>query len=777
MTDSASRCARYWLGGKRADEQDRFFREALEARGWQAGSAEDWQAGWFTGTPSRQQFARMAPGCKLNHLPGNNALTLKSRLFQSLEALRHRQLARFGEGSSQVARLQFFPRAYLMPSQYSALQEAALANPEQRWILKPSNASKGKGIKLLADTAEAPRKADWLVQEYLDNPHTIRGHKYVLRLYVLLASLNPLRVYVYRQGFAKLASAPYDVNDADNPYSQLTNPDINIHNTDADVAVEFIDMDRYRQWLHEQGHDDEQLFARVHDLLALTMLSSVDHFRHRCEQEEVDASGGYELLGIDCLVDGDLKPWILECNLSPSLGVCAGPDSGGPMEETVKQQLVEDMLSLVDIDGQDLPDSDDTSAVTLLAETRREKARAGDFVCLYPTDFPEDYLDFFTFPGLLDWRLASALRPESIKEPVLEPGNVDELIEDESLALYDTRSGKMLSLNDTAALIWLLASQGETPSAIVKHLRQAAGGDHGAMAEGDTIECHVWSCLEHWCREGLLNQSSSSVSTKSFQSAKVEPDIPTEASAPRCLAIGARRWAVYCDSPAVMERLSGAFISCDDELLSSLPNISLLDHGDGYSAILSDNILVEKTGLTDLGPELVKRLGRAALPEGYIMLDVPFIIAPGAPERGILLSPDIEDLPVLADLLADAGYKLVRGAAMGPAGPDHLQALGMPMVSRGGELLPLPAPETKSLTLVAASKFSADETPLNALEVLADVLPDAMTAEHRVVDADSVATLHERLLAVPRECLLRGCATSLKSRLQALLPEAELLEN
>ncbi len=31
-------------------------------------------------------------------------------------------------------------------------------------------------------------------------------------------------------------------------------------------------------------------------------------------------------MGIDCLIDADIKPRILKCNLSPSLEVGAGPD-------------------------------------------------------------------------------------------------------------------------------------------------------------------------------------------------------------------------------------------------------------------------------------------------------------------------------------------------------------------------------------------------------------------------------------------------------------------
>lgn len=346
---------RFWLGGQRAEEQDRFFREALEPLGWRAGDEDDWDAAWITGMPQAGQFRRVSPTRRMNHFPGNAALTVKSRLHESLAALRERLRESHGPDHALARRLAFFPRAYVMPDDYHALQQAAQDHPEQRWILKPTNASKGKGVRVLTDVAEAPLARDWLVQAYLANPHTIRGHKYVLRLYVLIASLDPLRVYLYRQGFAKLASEPWDPDDADNPFSQLTNPDINALNTDAEVPVEFIDLDRYRAWLSDQGHDDATLFARIEDLVALTAISAVDAMRARTAEAGADPRGCYELLGLDCLVDDTLTPWILECNLSPSLGICAAPDTGGRVEEAVKGGLVRDLVTLLDLPGQAPP--------------------------------------------------------------------------------------------------------------------------------------------------------------------------------------------------------------------------------------------------------------------------------------------------------------------------------------------------------------------------------------------------------------------------------------
>ncbi|TDX28336.1 tubulin polyglutamylase TTLL5 [Modicisalibacter xianhensis] len=743
----SSQMRHYWLGGKRADEQDRFFREALEARGWVAGNAENWQAGWFTGTPALEQFRKLSPTCKLNHLPGNNALTLKNRLYQSLAALRERMSERFGPVSPQLERLDFFPHTYLMPDDYHALQEAALTNPEQCWILKPANASKGKGIRLLGDAADAPRQSNWLVQEYLDNPHTIRGHKYVLRLYVLLASLDPLRLYVYRQGFAKLASALYDRDDKGNPYSHLTNPDINARNMDAEVPVEFIDLDRYRAWLREQGHDYQVLFERIHDQLTLTVIAALDNFRQRCADEGVDSRGGYELLGIDCLIDADLKPWILECNLSPSLGVCAGPDSGGPVEEAVKRRLVEDLVALVGIDDQVTASVSDDSPQALLDDAQRELSRAGDFLRLYPGAEPADHLAFFTLPSRQDWQLAEALTETPLSEPSLLRGDVCELIDNDCLALYDTQHAGLLSLNDSAALIWLLASEGETPSDIVAHLHQASQNGH-PPPDRDALERHVWQCLEDWCRQGLLRQAPTR------ESAHRKDDNPTSVRsstlAPAVLSIAGRTWALHTDSLPARERLAGILTPWEPGHDPASPRLELIQETGGYRLMVDAALVASNLSLAAIGPRLIDELGRRALAEGQLMIDAALLVHRDAPESAILVPMTGDDWQALRAMAEPLGYYLMRGIAWHRQAPSPASVLALPLTLPGGRLITLWASPRIGLRIAGVAAWGDDSAQPTPLALLAALLPASRHADTSPPNGQDVSSLLEWLTELPR---------------------------
>ncbi|MDR5873525.1 PqqD family peptide modification chaperone [Vreelandella gomseomensis] len=706
---------RFWLSGKRHAEQDVFFRQTLEAKGWQQGDDAHWQAAWVTGMPPRAAFQATSPSRVMNHIPGNAALTVKSRLHAGLKALRDRTRHHFGELHPNTKRLNFFPRAYEMPHDYPALVEDAAAHPDKRWILKPTNASKGQGVQVLRDPVRAPLEPNWLVQEYVANPHTIRGHKYVLRLYMLIASIDPLRVYLYDQGFAKLASAPWSPDDIDNPFSQLTNPDINALNLDAEIPVEFIDLDRYRHWLREQGHDDQALFSQLQDLATLTALSGVEAMRARSREDGADPRGCYELIGLDCLVDDQLKPWILECNLSPSLGTCAKPEHGGVVEEAVKTGLVQDMIAL---NGLDQPPRDEATfdAAALAAE----RERAGGFVPLYPTRDGHRYLPFVGLPSLADYRLATELAPLSLS---FHGQGVSELIDDDRLALYHHPSGHYFQLNDSAALIWLLVSDGAPIKSVIEQLQEASGG----QVDTDTLSSDLWATLSLWWQHGLLAPGDRDISVPDTTSSARERPATWRGT----LFFDQRRWSISAPEGPVSAMITETLTPLlDTDGNTADTSLHVLESANGYCLTSDSRVIRSRLRLDDIVPAITQHCLSHAASNGQLVLDVALLSR--AEGHVVCVVPNqapAQAMDTLTTVAAHHGLALTRGARLSLPAPNTLEPLNLPLED-AGFLFQERGPCVGLLWLDDAPSDSS-EAP-SSLELLGALLPRALeTADHQ----------------------------------------------
>jgi hypothetical protein len=97
------------------------------------------------------------------------------------------------------------------------------------WIVKPAAASRGKGIFILNDLKDLPKEeGEFVVSKYISNPLLISGHKFDLRVYVLITSVDPLKIYVFNEGLVRFASEPYNQDYINaGKFSHLTNYSIN----------------------------------------------------------------------------------------------------------------------------------------------------------------------------------------------------------------------------------------------------------------------------------------------------------------------------------------------------------------------------------------------------------------------------------------------------------------------------------------------------------------------------------------------------------------------
>lgn len=286
----------------------------------------------------------LTPWQRINHFPRSFELTRKDKLYENIARARQK----FGDA------FDFIPNFYITPQDISLFSAAcATSNCTKPFIVKPIASSRGAGIFIVQKPNEIPLKSKMLVSEYIDNPLLISGHKFDLRIYVLVTSFHPLTAYVYNDGLTRFASEKYSNSSStyDQQLSHLTNYSLNklsdsfIRNERADAE------DSGHKWtiggllrkIEADGVDARLLMVRIEDLIIKALLSVQGAISAACRSNLVYSRCCFELFGFDVLIDDKLKPWLLEVNLSPSL-TC---DS--PLDLYLKSRLICDCLTLAAI--------------------------------------------------------------------------------------------------------------------------------------------------------------------------------------------------------------------------------------------------------------------------------------------------------------------------------------------------------------------------------------------------------------------------------------------
>ena len=121
--------------------------------------------------------------------------------------------SKFGKRDFEI-----IPETYVLPKEFgdffnSFKKESNLDNQDSNniWIVKANALSRGRGIYLVNDPSQVSLESPCIVSKYISNPLLIKGHKFDLRLYVVVTSFDPLRIYLYKEGLARFCSEKYNL--------------------------------------------------------------------------------------------------------------------------------------------------------------------------------------------------------------------------------------------------------------------------------------------------------------------------------------------------------------------------------------------------------------------------------------------------------------------------------------------------------------------------------------------------------------------------------------
>ena len=308
----------------------------------------------------------------------------------------------------------YMPFKYILPQDRDTVQEIMkeynIFNIKEIYIVKPLASTHGKGVRILTDSTTVPTKG--ILEKYIYNPHLINRRKYDMRIYVLVTGFRPLKIYIYDNGIIRFCSEKYttDAEKLNNNYIHVTNYSVNKALDILRKGEQEIDFEIKWSLLALKGYflekkiNFEPIWKRIKDIVIKTILSVFDLSTPALKSFKLTSCNLFELYGFDIILDNQLNPWLLECNINPSLNCDMDVDT------KVKSKLITDILNIIGLipfthDKREKPLDKDNYYVSSIDEAVTESLcefvrPTGGFERIFPLkENIEEYRKFIDKPG------------------------------------------------------------------------------------------------------------------------------------------------------------------------------------------------------------------------------------------------------------------------------------------------------------------------------------------------------------------------------------------
>jgi hypothetical protein len=281
---------------------------------------------WYDGMRDVFYWNCLRPWQIVNRIPSMNVICRKVPFARVIEKMRRLFPLPYSS----------FPASFLLPMANDTFMKA-LTLADKTYIVKPDGGSLGNGIRIIKPgDPYVPSEALAVAQEYVES-YLMDDRKFDLRVYVLVASVDPLRVYVYRDGLARFCSEVYST---DSMFAKVSNVTFNRDNPEMEIAaISKLISDTFPQ-LEQCGVDIPRLWRRIDRVVVLSIVAAYG-FLQQAERWTCPPSGYsrcFQILGFDILLDKFLQPRVLEVNYRPNLDYYRG------RERRMKVEMIRDAL-------------------------------------------------------------------------------------------------------------------------------------------------------------------------------------------------------------------------------------------------------------------------------------------------------------------------------------------------------------------------------------------------------------------------------------------------
>lgn len=217
--------------------------------------------------------------------------------------------------------LKYIPPAFKLPQEKEAFLKYAETHPEKMFVEK-NNDHRNIYVKNIKDINLNSNST--FVQEFVHKPLLVSGHKFDIGIYVIITSVDPLRVYMYNGDvllrFCPIKYYPFDEKNIDkyvvgDDYLPIWKvPALDYYYNELGFGMK----ETINEYLRKKGKDPSILWSQIEESIKLTLLAKEESITRSVNRFKFKQNL-FEMMRFDFVADENLNIFLLEANMSPNL--------------------------------------------------------------------------------------------------------------------------------------------------------------------------------------------------------------------------------------------------------------------------------------------------------------------------------------------------------------------------------------------------------------------------------------------------------------------------
>jgi hypothetical protein len=243
----------------------------------------------------------------------------------------------------------YMPESYIYPEDKEIIENKFKnyhLNLDDMWLIKPLNENKGTHTYIF-NSLEEIESDEFLITRYIQNINLINGRKYDLILYILISSLNPLRIYLYKKGFVRISIEKYkfNINSMKKKFKHATDSAPNIENQKFinEENLNIWNLSKYKIYLEKNKIKWSDLLLKIKDIIIKSIISVTGAMYKKNRELNLKVLNFYKVISVDILIQKNFTPILLKMDYFPEIRFY------NSIDKKVKTSLFLDALNIIGI--------------------------------------------------------------------------------------------------------------------------------------------------------------------------------------------------------------------------------------------------------------------------------------------------------------------------------------------------------------------------------------------------------------------------------------------